>query len=712
METQPQASETPPENGAFEFDPRPLLALHPRDADRLFASPAVHGKFLNPDFRENLRPLAQIYQGLQRFLQGLAANRKADSYYPTVTELYRDVQEYRRTINDKAVMPDQQQFERYCLMLAACNPPFVHVLRELKWGEQGFEFASLMAAPTEKHEDKVVVAYQGTLTTSTKLLRDVVRSEGFGFNYGSLFEGAPDATQVPVHRGRVDHVLKRCYFNEKDYKAISQSDINNLRRVNQELFRRIYRPLLLQGIKESLFVSFSCNDFRKAGFPGSDQVYDVVLFRSMEEIKNRYAALTHFLRPDMMAGLLSSDTVEQIERRFKAGELDEAQMPIEKAKEAYQMAIRQDPVPIPAVLLCAEIMLVGQWLRTETKVEAKAREEDELKQILKRLRAGGLHRVRSNRDFVIPEKYLRPMLQGRLPAVLAVTDPYDAPSNINASSNLDLYENIFVLYRGRENSAKAIDTAIELYENNSDTVLLHVVEELLGLGRTPEAKLKEFVPPIHLDRLRQALRSSYATRLPVWRRFLLWITSSQPGEQTIIRLRRQRRKERGRSVDRAQEKSEKRERKQARTKVKRLARSRVEAGEAGDSSDNLGEDEARALKRVEQYLDTQWLRGSYPSRSDIESSIGNETHLAHALDLIDLAAVSARSVVRVPVGADAIYATRSFLEENREALLEQMDSRLEQDQAFIQGDRELRLRGSESKKELYRAVRDFLRRLG
>ncbi|MCB1309587.1 MAG: hypothetical protein KDK30_15465, partial [Leptospiraceae bacterium] len=279
----------------YEVDPRKLLALHPRDAEIIFTSQSSYGSSLTADFRENVKALNQVYSAVQRYLQGIY--RRPDVFYPQLQDIFKDLQMHKRAISDKIPMPTEEQLQKQCINLAAQNPPFIHVLRELSVsGNNSFTFVSLYVAPTEKHDDKVIVGYRSTIENSMKVLRDRIRRGELGIDYALAFGRVSAASELPVTFGRVDTEMKKIYINEKSFSSITQADLAHLRRVNQEIYKRLYKPLLLQGIKERIFLSISCEDIRKLDFAGSDRVFDIVLFNNAEAIKDRFAALANFLK--------------------------------------------------------------------------------------------------------------------------------------------------------------------------------------------------------------------------------------------------------------------------------------------------------------------------------------------------------------------------------------------------------------------------------
>jgi len=709
--------------GGYEQDPRKILALHPRDADIIFSSQSSYGGNLTADFREYVKPLSQVYQAVQRYLTGVY--RRDDVFYPELTDLHKDLSIYKRSISDKLPMPSEEQLHKYCICLAAQNPPFLHILRELKVQDDArLGFITRYVAPTDKHTDKVIVGYRSTLQTSIQQLKAALIKDGFGTDYVSAFAGARSIAEAPLFTGRADFALRRMYLDEKSFSHIGQHDIANIRRVNQELYKRLYRPLLLQAIRDRLLVNLSCEDIRSAGFPGADRIFDIVLFAETKDLRNRYTALIAFLKPDYLEHRVSGEQIATVQAKRKSGEICEYDCNEEIARMFYEACIREAGPDLREVQFAVEIMKLSDWARQSERQEQKQSEARELKDVVDKIRqAGGLVRYRDKKQG-LSEQLARQMLKGRIPGVLAVTEPRIPPEQIGSDLDLHQFDNVWLIAKDRQVTAKAIDKAIEHFESQEDSYLVRVLEEILGVGRVSEAELKNYVAPVFLGKLRHALRRAYAQYLPWWSRLFLTLTSSELSEERMQRIKAELRSREERRLGRFKQTADVSARKQAQADVRKLARERAADGDRSASTSQgtegadvggggqLGPAEGQALEQIRDYLDRSWDRGQYPTREDLASlAAGADAGgVNKVLGLIDVGAASVKEVARIPVSGDAdVYATRSYLQKNRAELMERCELKLQEETVIIHDNREKLLRGSGDRKTFFQSLLDYLK---
>lgn len=701
-----------------EYDSRKYLALSPRDADLVFSSQSSYGGDLSSDFRENVKALGQVYQAIQRYMTG--ALRRENVYYPELEDISRELSAYKRSVSDKIPMPSDEQLLKYCLCLAGQEPAFIHVLREPQvTGKMAMQFLTRFVAPTAKHPDKVLVGYRSTLTIALNTLKSFLAAQDFGFDYGVWFAAVQDPADAPVHMGRADGYLRKMLVDERSLSSVTGADVANLKKVNAELNRRLLRPLLTQAARDRLLVVLPCEDIRSSGIPGADKLGDIVLFNHDRELRNRLAALTNFLKPEWLRERIGEDDVRLLQARMKAGEISQLEY-FETVSKATLDRLRGASEPPREAPLLAEALKLCGYLKGQEKQNAREAEVREIRDIVKKIQAAGsLFRLRDHRKLGISEENVRLMLRGRVPGVLACTEPFIPPAEIKADLDLAQLENVYLIYRDRRNTAKAIDTAIDHFEKTQDSSLLFTIEDLLGVGRISDQELKEYVAPVYLERLRRAANHALASRLPWWSRMFLFLTSSEISETRAMQLRAEMSVQKRRRIERFVSGRRTEAKKQAQAEVRRTARERVERTSAevveaparGEPLDDAGK---RGLDLLKEKIDLAWERGLFPVKDDLQrvAAADESGSVARLIGLIDVGAASVREVARIPVsGGLDIYASREYLKSRREELMHRCESKLRASEGPGPARDELVVRHNARQRDIYEGLLEFLKRM-
>ncbi|MCB1173800.1 MAG: hypothetical protein KDK39_09555 [Leptospiraceae bacterium] len=690
----------------FSHDPRVYLAIHPADAERIFSSQSSYGKNLRDDFRENVKALHQVYVSIQRYLQGIF--RREESYYPELDDIYKDLQIYKRSVSDKIPMPSPAELLGMCLQLASQDPPFIHVIRELVPGPKDeIAFKTMFAAPTEKHLDKVIVAYRSALDTSLKNLRNIITGKKFGPDYDRLYSSLQKLSDVPYKTGRVDEYLKQVYISEPELGTVRQHDLVNLQQVNRELYKRIFKPLMIAGVREKLVLSFSNADVRQQAFPGADKTFDLTLFNLKTHIQNRYDALSRLLQPKLDPDLIDRAVYEDLQHKVKMQEMERYDAELDLATRALEKALSAPNVEGSTINFLLEIQHLAAWLKTHGEKLGRQDAEDELHRALKRIRDhGNLMRGRSSGKWNINEDILTKILQGRIPHVLACTDPWEDLAGLRGQEiNLDDYDHVYLLYKDRKITAKAIETAIELYEKVGDTQTLHVIENILGLGLKSEEQLKEYVAPAYIDRLQICLRQAYVGYLPFWQRLWIKLTSADLKERQLQKIRSEKRIVSNRKLKRKHGLNA--AGKPTKETIQKAVREKAEAAQ-------LSAEENRHFKDIVEFLNNAWADGHYPSAPEIAASTKEHSdEYRKLIGLIDAGAASVAEVVAIANSAETVYGSRTFIKQHRDEIIAYMENKLQNEQATIQHmNRTLTAqnRGTSSqRREVYKAILNFVK---
>lgn len=691
--------------GVIKRDHRVILAVHPEDADKIFSSQSSYGENLTIDFRENVKALSQVYIAIQRYLQGV--DRKKDSYYPVLEDVHKDLQIYKRSVSDKIPLPTEGELFGQCLQLAAQEPAFIHIIQELNSTTEGeVAFVSNFVAPTLKHDDKVIVAYRSNVDLSIKSLKTIIKEEKYINKYCKEISAINTISNIPITKGRADQIFKRMYLKENDLgSSTTDSDRRNLKIVNQEIQKRCFRPIITQAIKEKLILSLSCESIRKEPFKNASKIYDISLFLSTKYLMNRYSALIRFLSPKYTNGLIEEDTFQDLKNKLATDEIDDFEYNDQLAKELYENATSQPEPDLTIVQVAVEIQKLGEWLNKSNQQNKKEEEVDELQMAIRKIKAyGGLMRAKTSGKFSINEKFLGLMLKGKISPVLACTDPYDDLKNHQGEIDINHYDNIFLIYKDRTITGKAVDTAIAYFEKNEDAYTLHILENLFELGQKPVIQLKEYIAPVYLDKLGYALKKSYIKYLPFFQRLWLGLTSSQISDKKLKQIRNQRRNTsiQNLGLKKGTFLKEKKNKKQ----VKSMVQERIE-------SSQLSSEEDQAFKNLITYLDNHWSNGTYPSKQLILANAADQSdEYRKLLGLIDAGAASVKDVIEIKNTVESVYAHINFLKEHRNELISYFETKLKGDEStIVHQNRSMVLqKGSDQyKNELFKAILNHLK---
>ena len=653
---------------------RDQIVVEHGTAEKVFSSPQVDfGLNLPGDFQPNLRALGQIYDVIQRFLVG--QNRRGERYYPTTEDVFGDLQVFKRSISDKVPMPSEEELRAQLRLLAATEPPFVHFLRELTITAQGVEVNTSYTAPTEKHPDKVMVGYQATLRNSSNVLKDLLYGTGstLYINWEERCGSLHSLDALELRKHRVDYFLKQLYVNDPSLKSTDFEGRLRMKKVNESINRFIYRPLIQQLYRDKMVLSFSCKDIR-ASMPGMERYSDLLLFNNPEQLQKRYNAIRGVLDSHLCWDYMDQGFVEGLRRKKDDGHEDDFYF--ELAGHVLGSFSGTEVVNEDLFDLALEVQKLSEWHKGHSKKTREKKEKDELQAIVERVRQhGDLVRVNPRRKTAFKREYLKMILAGRVPAIIWVTEP-PFHGDKGEVPDPEQFEFIFLLYRHRTNTGKAIESALKLYNEGEDTYLVLLLDRLLRLDETPPQELKKYVPPVFLEKLRAAINKSYARYLPLWLRMWYAITSTEITDEIILKVKQRIKLEQVKSREAARRVSEVQEKKTARKQVKSAARARVQ-----DEDKVLG-----ALNQTIKLINRHWERGHFPTRSDVEDGAPEEQRedVAKVLGLVDAGAASVRAIrkIRLP-SQTAIYAGEDFLKEHQAEIVRLCERHSSQDTVAV-----------------------------
>ena len=697
-------------------DRRQQIYVHEFEtAAKIFGSPQVdYGFDLTQDFKDNIKVLSQLYETIHRYLTGLY--RKSDAFYPGSEDVYSDLQIYKRTINDKNRMPDQGEFQQLTFILAAQVPPFIQILREPFVENGKLSIITRYVAPTEKHPDKVMVAFQSSIRTSTKAFKEYIGVNLEKFDWEDKLTNIKDLTAIDLRHGRVDQILKTLLFS--DFQgAVDQQMLGHIRKINQNIQRRLIMPLLQQLLREKLIISLSCKDIRISGVPGTEKYTDLLLINDGEHIERRYATLRAILTNDYTKPYQDQHFRKTLEERLKDDEITENEFFYQLSQNMLESFKTKTEIPPALVDAVVETLKISTWKVAYDKTKRQEEEKDELRNLASTLKQyGNLYRAKHGGKITISEQYLKYAVQGKISFALCCTDPFEVHES--GKVDLSLYDNVFLLYRDRAVTAHAIDSAIETFEKNEDPYLLHTLENILGLGRVADKNLKDYVPPVYIEKLRHSLKQAYLRYLPWFSRFWLTISSSEISERKMQQIRAELRAQDRNILNKKRQSTEQLQSDVGRQQVKDLAKENIrrqnyEQRKHSDSAQKTGP-EKELFGKILAYVNASWGRNIYPSRADIlrDVSPGQKERVAKILEMVDVGAASLKELLRISIkGSGEIYVGTEHLMENQNEILQRCERKLEElgavqtDTSSVSGQLDMK------NKDIFEALSAYIRRL-
>lgn len=654
---------------------------------------------ISPDFAVNIRILGQIYETLQKYLTGIY--RRGSGQYPTVEEVYKDLQMYRMSVSDKSAMPAPEQFERLLHILATENPPFIHLIRQLQPESGGrVSFVTYCVAPTQKHPDKVAMAYQLSMNQCAAILKELNENNAFAFNEKE-YTGDGPPIGMKVRSGRVDALFRGFYLTEKFSQSVEGADVTRIRKINDLIRKYTITPLLQLLIKEKIVLALRSEDLRTSGNQALARAPDFYYFNNLTDLLKRLETGGRILAGSEMRVYLNDPERDSLDQQRK-----------ELGEEEYFYTLADlflkrsgSGLPDVAAELATEVLKLSDWARSREKLKKKEDEEKELRELLDRIRsAGSIYRAKSPREMYVKEKFLKLFLSGRAPMIIATTEPFagfPVPDRLSPS----FFDSIFLLFKDRAVTAKAIETAVELFEKSTDTYLLRTLENMFGLSRTVDPEIKKYIAPAYFDMLRDALKKAYFQMLPWYERFWLWITSSEISAGRMRQIYSAQMKSERRKLEYMTQETEKQDNRDARSQIQSLARSRVEADDDFSKSE--------ILKTVISFVDRQWQNDRFPGRADLLKYFKSELEqVSRILDLVDVGGQSVKPLIRISVpGSDPIYANRSYLSVHTEELIHKFTERAKESEEAVVKDKTIAIRREVKNRDVYEAILRCLKAL-
>ena len=698
----------------LERDPRKLLAFFPTDARKIFNEPARFNHIFDRNFLDYIRPLNMLYEAVQSSLMTQKSSSKF--MYPTFQEVMKHLSIYKRSISDNVPVPTEEEMLNQVMILAGQKIPFIHVLRELVPDKGNFSFETTLVAPTIKHEDKVVVSYRAIVNAANNNIRSIMSKVLTQTEYINLLNKEIQNPDIEMRKGRMDYELRKIYLDKSLLKNVFANYKGYVTKINKNIFQRIYRNLVLEGLRTNTLLSFNCDDVRKISDLSADQYFDIIHFSEANYLHQRYKTLCNLFSPDFFGSFWDAAEETSLRNKKENDEIDEKQYYFELSQLILSKSRGcKPPLPPHLINLLFEVIKLSQWQNVHSANVERQKKQLELNDLGEKLKAtGNLYNLQDKKWLQTSPQLFTQLLQGKVSNILACTEPYIAPEKINPEFDASAFDlDIFLILKDKNIIAKAIETVEKLYKKKGDIYLLRIIENILQYHTAPRSKLMEYVAPLYLKRLDYIVNDSYKRYLSWWARLYFKLFSKELSISKLRSLRRMLEKQQSIDMKRRMAKQKlytpvRRHPKKSTLEIKQVASSSSHKRENVEQS----EEERSLITQICKFLDTQWQKGKYPTRSQLFNLAEGQTDLLqHVLSFANVQAVSARSIVNISVhGMDDIYASRDYLKENRTSLIRFFSDKLKEEEIYKIDNRTYISTENSERKFIYQGILNFLKK--
>ncbi len=680
----------------LQSDTYQYLAILPTQARRLLVDPRGFDDTLDKLFIENLRKMSVIYEALQNSLIGV--DERNDATYPTLQEITRHIAIHKRSVSDRTPIYTEGELLQYLTVLASQKTPFLHILRKMERTKEGeLTFQTKFIAPTDDRKERVIIGYSMILNNANAILKNMMHKE-LEETYLTSLKQTLSSVAPEIRTGRIDYELRKMYITEQMIGPDSKKYLNHVHTVNQIINQKIYQPLILNGIKNKVLLTFNCSDIRAFDKEKLKKFYDIVHFSNSSYIEKRLKLLIEFFNESFFRDWWDNgkDAIFKHSREVK--EITTTQYYKEMAQVVItKLSTNAQAAPEHLIHLSLEVLKLLEWLEgnvNQREINTRLNLSKTLSTYL--LEIGKILLLKDKKIQTHFQEIIIPALKGEVPNVLACTYPYIPPSKIDYKfTPFSSSRNVYILLKDKKCTSTSIDIAINLFEKNDDPILLRVLENLFDIHNQKKEELKSYIPTFHLERLLEAIKESYKKEMPWWQRVLNSLIGKDLDKHEIQRIKE--------SLLLKEKESQKEVFINKRNSKKDLT---VEANR------QIALDELKLLERACEYLNSQWKVYKTPTRLELLKFAESESELMiRILNFVNLGASSTRSIVRINIAdSDDVYISRHYAIENKISLLEFFTKRMKEEETF-KIDNKIFLSQNLQKKNYYLGILNALKQI-
>lgn len=675
-------------------------------ADRLFRVQDTGGQ--TADFLEHRDVLAEIYETIHNLTT--IAYEKGTLEFPDTGDVYRTFSGGRRERGNRKPLPDIAEFRYLLAILAGQSSPLIHFVREIIFEKGEFKIKTRYATPSSSKENAIRRAYQTSLIKSGLMIRGAMQEGATVTNWGDVQSALKTAgnlmeLNVPYKAERADLLLRNIFLRtpadaEPEHQAHYQ-------KINQEIRLWLYVPLVKDLQKSGIFRVVLNNELRASDSQNFSKVPDFIYYYDPEKIKARYMNLCLFLTTESLGkyGEISLFSEAHSVRSDPSALFEAGAKLVESILQNIKGG-KQRPAPAEAEIF-AEALKLAELVRKQLQKHAEDEEQKSLAAIADGIRQQQnlVEIFRRGQRLRFEEKLLRRFLSDQIPNMLVGTIPSRQVLGYGKNTPLDEFERVFALAKSTEATTAAIDMALNIFNKSGDDFFLHLIDEMLDLDRTPDNKLRSFTSPVAILKVKEALKSGYAKKLPFWRRLWLLITGGEIDPRDILEAKTKRLTEAENRIKRHRDTSMANKRTDAQREIKERAR---------ESAKDQKGSERETMQNMLRYIDQAWQKNSFPGRSALraEKSLGSRFYIDKVLDGVDGGGAGYADILRISVQNEdgGIYITKSFLKQKGGAIKKTYDQKIDELIPILTGTRvdEVRKGAARRNQILYSAIVKFI----
>lgn len=645
-------------------------------AERIFGVLATEGQ--TDDFVEHKDDLSAIYDVIHELVQ--LAYDKGTLEFPTATDIYRALAENRRRASNRKPMPNQDAFREWLLILIGQPSPFIHMTRELviepkSGGGPEIKVRTRYVVPSSPKENTVMRAYKTALMKSSLSLKNAMQQKMLFTNWADVQETfkeskSLDSVTTAIRQERGD-LLARSLFLRPPTGG-DERQIEHVHAANRHLRRWLYLPLIKELQAGGALRVLSCQDIRNSSTASLRSFPDLAYFNDGERLRARYLNLCLFLISDAFKKVNDLDLFQNAYYARKEVDkfLEECE-PLSKDLLEKLKSGKDMPAPMPEIVV--EAVKLSEMVRAAQEAAQQKKEIEALKTIVDGIKntANLVEIYKRGTKQRFKEQYIRDIVAGKkVSGLLVGSVPSMDVVEPGRNTPLSEFDVIYALPRNEIAVQNAIDAAVDLFEKSGDRYLLELLEDILGLDRTSEDKLREFIGPKPLFTLKEALRKAYSQHLTVWRRILMFLTGSEVDAQEVAAIKLDRKNKQQEALRRRRDAGLEDRRRDAKQEIAARAKENIKGGG----------DEKKTMANMVRLLEDAWGRFAFPGRAVLEKSeqLGTAFYIGKILDGADGGGAGYADIVRIPVGDGAVYGSRSYVQQHGGRLKKELNAKIDE----------------------------------
>ncbi|MCS7204752.1 MAG: hypothetical protein NZ853_03565 [Leptospiraceae bacterium] len=647
--------------------------------------------FLNPrnftqdkDLIDNQKILSQIYETIYNLYEA----KKSENYIPTEKEIYEDLEFRKKAISDKTPLPPKEIIYRYYFMLAAHEPAFIAILRELRFDFQNkFHFITKIAIPFRDNLDFLQKSIMQVLHNSMVAIRNHIH------DYNPINElkeriqlyKSIDELEEILEYGQINYMLKKIYFYKNQIYNPTDKDLSRINIVNQKIKEHILKPLLYQLTKENHVVTIK----RKLQIST-----DILLVNNIEIIQSHFHLLLDLVMNEITKKVifeqLSSEQIKKLENFNR----------VEQANFISNFILSQPQnFPKGIQLLATDILGIHEYIHKHQEKEKLEQDKEELKQLIQRLtKASGILRVKNRDKSMVSDRVLDYILKGGMPSILFATIPIYDFQHPEAKH----YNEIYFLWNDKKSIGRAIEQAQELFRKIKDVHFIRILEQMFRYHDRSEQELSNIIPSYLREDLDKLISDSYLDKLPIWLKIFYKIINGKISRHTLKEFWKDYYQKNKLKFDEGVVEEKETTKTQTQRKTK----------ESKDTKENINfsmELYKNVIKRIEGYLERDFLPTEKIILKDFENQ---KRELQNLFQSISMGAKSFQDIIFIETKQDVYLLSRNYLKQNKERLIQKYNQKLQEAEGIkTKTGQVIALKLEKEKVELYKKILQILNQL-